>query len=353
MADSSVLFQNRRVEKFWVDVLNEREEYIEPLDGVVSGSVACSVDARIKRGGSLEIVSKKPINWWGRKRLRIWIEVNGYRWSLGVFIPSSPEQKHNGDKTSFTVEISDKLLILDDDKIPYALTIPKGTNLTSWVENYIRSTGETKIYIAPSQLVNKRPLVWDAATEMLTVINDILDYIGYFSLSVSPEGTFSAEPYMLPADRPVMWDFREGVNSVQALEYTFSQDLTGIPNRIVYTTDPQDQDKKPLVSSWENHDPDSPFSYEARGRWITEVKTDAEAADQAELDKMVKRRANRSLRPMAKIDLKSAALPVALNQVVRYTDKHYRMMMTIRKFEVSLKPGELMSMTLRKANREY
>lgn len=352
MADTNVLYKDSRIEKFWVEVLDDKERFLTRLDGVTGGDISCSTDARIKRGGSLNLVMDKPRNWWGKVRLKVWVEVNGYPWSLGVFIPSSPEQEHDSAGVKVKVDIHDKLLIWDDDKLPAALTIPKGTNLIGWIKKEIAALGE-KEALTPSTIVNKRPLVWDAATEKLTVFNDILDYCGYFSLTVTPDGVFTSTPYVLPKDRPVTWVFTEGDGCLLSVDYTYTQDLTGIPNRIVYTTSPQEEGKQPLVSSWENHDRNSPYSFENRGRWITDVKTDAEAASQKELDKMVARRVHNAQSPMRRIEISSALLPVALNQIVRFTTTHYKLMMSVRKFEMSLRPGSLMKMTLRGVNREY
>ena len=360
MTDVAAFYKDQRSTKFWVDVLSEDESFLYRLDGVVSGKITCSTDARIKRGGQLSIVAKEPIDWWGRNRLRVMAEVNGQKWPLGVFIPSSPKQDHTASGVEFSVDINDKLLILDDDKLPMSLTIEPGVTLVDVVIGMIRDLGEKRINIPRAFVdnrfaspVNKRPLVWDAGTERLTVINDILDYIGYFSLTVDPTGQWVAKPYVTPAERPVSWKFFEGDKSLHSASYTHTQDLTNVPNRIVYITQPQEEQGEPLVSSIENHDPNSPFSYENRGRWITEVKDDAEAVGQAELDKMVKTRLENAMNPMEKVDLEIAPLPVELNDIADFRSGPYKFFGAVRKYELSLDPGGLMSVTLRRVNRAY
>lgn len=361
------LFSAYRVEKFWVNVLDENDVFLERLDGVEGGSITCSTDARIKRAGKLSVVSDKPTNWWGRKRLQPWVEVNGFSWSLGVFIPTSPQQDHNSTGVSYEIDIHDKLVLLDEHAIPRTLTIPAGTTLVDWVIKTIKeATGEKRVNISRKLIdgryahpTNARPLVWDAGESMLTIINDVLDFMGFFSLSVDTSGQFTSEPYVVPAERPVSWQFWEGMDSIYAPEFTHTQDLAGIPNRIVYTTqstgvgEGEELNEDFMISTWENHDPNSPYSYENRGRWITEVKTDAEAVDQQELDKMVKTRAENALEPMVKVEIETALLPIELNQIVDFKGDNYGLYASVRRFEFDLEPAGLMAVVLRKVNREY
>lgn len=361
------LWEAYRVEDYEVRVLSAEERDLGVLDGVTGGTITVSTDARIKRAGKLSVVSDKPPEWWGTKLLHVFVTVNGVKWPLGLFIPTSPQEEYTGEAVEYEIELHDKLLIPDQDAVVSAYSVAPGTELIPHVVGMLREMGQNNLAIEPfvprpdesgrlwTTGRNSRPLTWDAGESKLTIINDILDYCGYFSLTCDPNGVYVAEHYRVPAEREVSWEFVEGQNSVHTKRWTFEQDLASIPNRIVYSTQEADNGQgktaPSLTSSWENTDPASPYSFPSRGRWISEVKTDAEAADQATLDAMVQRRAANAQDPMAKVEISSAILPVALNEVVRFKSGPKDMFMSIRKFDMTLRAGELMQVTLRKVNR--
>lgn len=355
---NKALFDTSRVEEYGVRVLDKKNNVLGSLDGVISGTITSSVDARIKTAGKLSIASDKPVEWWGDRRLQPWVKVNGVEWSLGVFIPESPSRQYHPWGVDFTVDIYDLLTVLDEDCVPSTYSIKAGTRLTPVIEKLIRGANEWNYAITPSTKTNKRSMTWEAGTSKLTIINDILDYLEYFSLTCNPDGQFTAIPYVLPKYRPVAWRLFEGSNAVHSAEFSYTHDLYSVPNRVVYlvqtagTGIPGVPAQYSFRSSYENHDPTSMFSYERRGRWVTQVKTDAEADSQAELDKKVKKRIQRAQSPMEKVDIENAVLPLKLNEIVYFRSNGIDLPTTVRKWEMTLEPGQLMRTTLRRANIE-
>lgn len=357
------LLSTPRVENFTIDVLDRQENLIGTLDNVTGGTITASVDARIKTAGKLTVIAEKPISWWADKRLQVNAHVNGVTWSLGVFIPSSPRMSHTQAGIEFQVELLDKLTILDKDCIGDALSIPPGTTLTTWATNYIAATGEKNITIEPSTRKNKRALTWEAGTPKLTVINDILDYIGYFSLLADQNGQYAATPYVIPRQRPISWTFGQSQHSLTATDYAYEQDLDSVPNKIIYIVQSASTVVKgvtvegtvaqnPLRAVATDTSPDSPFSYQKRGRWITRVKTDAEAETTQELQEKAQRALENAQDPMTKIELQTALLPVRLNELARFTTNDYDLVGAIRMIEITLTPTALMKITIRKSKYE-
>lgn len=354
----SVLFQGARVEKYWVNVVDRQNRVIGKLDGVTGGTVTGSVDARIKTAGKLQMVTKKPVQWWGDRRLQVWAEVNGYAWPLGVFIPESPDRTYSEDGVTWDVAIYDLLTVLNDDCVPQAFSLPPGTNLMAKCVDLIHEAGEWNVAITPSDAVNKRAMTWEAGTPKLTIINDLLDYAGYFSLTCDGNGQYNAHPYVVPAKRPVSWQLHEGANAVHSPEFSYTHNLYDVPNRVVYlvqtagTGIPGIEATYEMRASRENHDPNSMFSFENRGRWVTQVNTSVEADSQAELEKKVQRRIERAQAPMERVEIKNALLPLQFNEIVYFKSQGVAIPGTVRKWEVTLTPGELMSTTLRRINRQ-
>lgn len=369
MVSNPLLWADHRSEAYEVRVLSAEGRDLGRLDGVVGGSITASTDARIKRAGKLNVVSFQPPEWWATKQLQVFVTVNGVRWSLGIFIPTSPAHDYRGEGVEYEVELHDKLLIPDQDAVTDPYSIEVGTDLRAHVIAMVTLFDAGPVQLGPfwselrsnglpySDGTNKRPLTWDAGTSKLTIINDVLDYIGFFSLSVSPTGTFQSEKYRVPGERSITWQLFEGLRAVHSTQWSYEQDLAGIPNRVVYTTaeampDDMDMEVPLLRSSWENMDASDPFSFQSRGRWITEVKLDAEAYSQEELDAMVERRVKNALDPMRKVVVDNAMLPFELNELVEFKSADRHDVLSIRKFEIDLSPGSLMTTTMRGVNRE-
>jgi len=341
-----------------VHVLDSENRRVGELDGIYDGTITSSTDARIKTAGRLSFAGHDYIEWWGRTRLQPWVRVNGVEWNLGVFIPSSPTQRFGPHDVEFSIDIYDLLTILDEDCVAHVHSIPEGTNLIDHVLELISSAGVNQVAITPSDTVNAYPMTWEAGTPKLSIINDILDYCEYFSLTCNQDGVFVATPYVLPKDRPIAWKLYDGEKAVHSATYTHTRNLYSVPNRVVYlvqtagTGIPGVPEQYELRASYENHDPKSMFSYENRGRWVTQVKTDADATTQEELDEKVKKRIVRAQNPMEKLEIENAVLPLKLNEIVLFKSEHIWLVGAVRKWEMTLRPGELMKTTIRAANVE-
>lgn len=365
------LFESFRVEKYTAQLLNDDDQVVSDLGAISEGTFSTSTDARIKSSARITIVTKTPILQWPGLRVKLFAHVNELSWPLGVFIPSSPEQHHSDGYVTTTVELLDKLTILDKDLIDQSLSIPEGTEMIGFVVEMIKAAGEERVNIEPEAHVNKKPHTWPAGTPKLTVINDILDSCGYFSLSADRDGVFVARPYLVPSERPISWDISEGELAMFSPEFIHRWDLDGIPNKIVYVAQSTGtvtvsaalpgggtgqfqieatSTAPPMVAVATNEDPDSPFSYQARGRWIVETSSDVEAETQAILEKKAQRRLHNALDPMESVVLRHALIPCMLNELARFHTSDYDFVASIRKVEISLIPGELMTLKLRRVN---
>ncbi|MDY6143752.1 MAG: hypothetical protein SPI14_06070 [Arcanobacterium sp.] len=356
------LWDAARVESYTVDILDRHDRKIGSLDSVKGGSIVYSVDARIKTAGKLNAYSSAPIEWWADKRLQVWAHANGYSWSLGVFLPSSPLMNHAGDGFSYSIELSDKLTIIDQDALTAPLSLPKGTRLDRQVASMIRSVGETRYNITPSTKTNRAPLTWKAGTSKLTVIDDILDYMDYFALHATPNGVLATYPYVLPRHRPVLWNLTDSKDSITAVEYSHQQDLDNLPNRVVYVAQStstvvngvvvEGEKQKPLVAYAQDASSNWFGSFKNRGRWITHVSTEVEAATQQEIQKKAERQLLNAREPYTKVELEHGILPLELNQIIQFKTRDYNVRGSVRRTETTLEPGKLQKTTLRRVNLE-
>lgn len=360
MSNDAILSAHRaalvghRAEEWRVDVLTWDDSPAGTLDGVSGGSFDFSIHNTIRGGGSLEYVGREEIDW-HRVRLQPWYTFRTLRgeeisWPLGIFIPASPKKNYTAEGISQTVELYDKLLILDQDKVEATYSLDKGQNIIEAVRDLILSTGETAILIEPSEHEVSSAMVWEAGTSKLRIVNDLLAAANYFSLWVDGHGNFRADPYQAPAARGVSWDFHDNYESIYAPEFVHDQDGFSVPNRVIAI--PQtDGEEEAIPAVAQNQNPDSPYSFQQRGRWITHVEENVEAASPEVLQEIANRRLVELSQPSSTLEIEHAFIPLDLNDVVSFRRRTSLGALdtraVIQKMSVSMDVDSLVTSTLR------
>src|SRR5690606_35361928 len=132
----------RRVTKIEVELLSRTGALIGTLDGVSGGSIEYVNNRTVKGGGTLDVVDRNQDIDWLNVRLRPCMYINQYKWSLGVFLPSTPKENWTSEGRRWTVELLDKTSILDQDAATTSYSLPAGTNVINTVRDLILSSGE-------------------------------------------------------------------------------------------------------------------------------------------------------------------------------------------------------------------
>ncbi|MBV7412287.1 hypothetical protein KRX56_06040 [Dermabacteraceae bacterium TAE3-ERU27] len=338
MADRT-LFTGHRVEAYRWLLLDRDDNLVRELDRVEAGQVELNTNTRLRAGGSLTVAEELP---WMDHRVQPWVSVNGQEWPLGVFVFASPKETHQDGAVKYEVELLGKLAVVDGNNLPYTFTAPKDVLVTDVITQALNAGGVYSLEITPSPLRTSNVMVWEAGTSLLNIVNDLLASINYFSLDVDGYGVFKAAPYRPPAQRSIAWDFQPGAASIHSPQWGVDRDIAAVPNRAVLVS--QGGGEEPaLVGVAENHDVASPFSFEARGRWITLHESGVEAADQATITALAERRLLAASSPSATLDVQHAVVPVGLNDVVRFRDRSA----VVEKFSLQTHPGALVSATWR------
>lgn len=336
-----VLFQpeevlrGTRITAYRFDLLSPTEELIGPLDGVEGGNVEWTAYTAIKGGGALDVLDRKQEVDWLNVRVHpvALLSSTGLEEptevGLGIYLPAAPVEQWTALGRSWRVELLDKLTVLeeivtDEDGNPVTYVAPIGANVLALVVDLIQSLGETAPAIEPDAKVLTQSMVWDVGTSILTIINDLLQANGYGSIWTDGMGQFRVTPYVPPSARTPVYEalapFTPGEQSLMSPEWTNDRDIYSIPNRYVAISSGSG-DEEAMVAVATNEDPASPFSYQARGRWVTHVQTDVEASSQADL----LARAQMGLAQMSSvtsgITISHVYLPdLRLNETVRFTN---------------------------------
>lgn len=351
LAELIDVLNGNRVERYRFELLDGDDNYKADLVAVLSGSIEKSIYNTIRSGGTLEIVDDGTINFYNdRVRVYYGLLFNG-AWvesPLGVFLLTTPGQRVDGKTITRSVQMYDKLLVLDQDAVSASYSIAAGGVVTDAVAAVIQGAGETKTNITPSSETLPAAKTWPAGTTRLRIVNDLLSSINYFSLWADGNGYYRAEPYVAPASRPVSWAFEDNDKGLYLPDFEIDVDLFNAPNKIICVVSNPEQGEMTAVAT--NEDASSPFSYQSRGRWISRVET-VDATSQGVLQSTADRLLKESLQTTETIMYDHAFLPqIELNDAVKFvnslTDTNAKY--TVVKQSLKLAPGSLVKSEIRR-----
>lgn len=301
-------------------LLDSSDRDLGALEGVSGGSVELNAASRLGGHGTLKIRETRQEIDWMQHRVQVIYDpgIPGAEpWHVATHMLSSPVASRSATGGMFTVETLPKTAVVDEDAVGDTFSLPAGTQVIPKVVELIQSTGESRIAVSPSEAELRNPLVWTAGTSKLSIVNELLKAAGYWSLWCDGAGMFRVEPYLLPANRPVSFVFAAGAASIHRPEWSREQNLSSVPNRFV-VVGMGTGDAPPPSGVAEITDPDSPFSFQARGRWITRVEEGVEGDSQAVFDELAQRRLRDATSPVGRLKVTHAIAPLTPNAVVGF-----------------------------------
>lgn len=265
-------------------------------------------------------------------------------YAVGTYLICAPARTVEEYVAVRDIEAYSKLQIYEDDKVENRYILRQGTNI---VNEVIRILGTKAYKITASEKTLQTDREWEIGTSKLTIINDLLEVVNYTSLRVSASGVFEADPYILPADRPVDFAYLDDCNSILSPDVTDDIDLFSVPNVFVrYTNDP---DAQLLRSIYVNDNPFSPTSTVSRARRITSCEEVQDIADQETLDGITRRDAALASQVYSNVTFGSGIMPLHgyLNTIrLKCGDINGRYQETA--WEIPCAAGEQMKHTVRK-----
>lgn len=326
-----------RVTRFRFDLMDREENLLGTIDSVQNGgSVEWQAYASVKGGGTMTVRDIGQEIDWLNIRIRPVIIVQSVgteeadETPLGVFLAAAPVEKWDDLGRTWDVEIADKCSILDTDVPngpggePASYTAPVGSNVLDLVMALITDAGERVDAIEPDDKTLTSSLVWDLGTTRLQIINDMLSAAGFGSLWCDGQGQYRVTPYLDPIDRTPVYaalnPFSKGDGSMMSPDWTRDRDIYEVPNRY-FAIAQGDGEEEAMTSTVTNEDPTSPFSFQARGRWITRVMDGVEAVSQADLDARARQGLSQSSSISSGITASHLFLPdLLVNETVQFTN---------------------------------
>ena len=330
---------------YTVTLLDWGDRVVRRLDGVTGGSITLSNSTRLRASGSLNLTEAcGPIDWM-TQRVRIDYAANGQTWGLGVFLLSAPTRSYSEVGSTWSVDLSSPLVIPDTDCVDSTFTVKAGSNLVDMAADILYATGLERLSITPSTAVAASDMIYDPGKSKLTIVNELLSAAGYWSAHPDGTGQIHLDPYVRPAARGVVYDFREGAHAIHLPEWERELDVAAVPNKVVFVSQGS-ADKAALVGVAVNDDSSSPYSYPSRGRWIVETRTGVEAADQESITAQARRRLIEVSTPSAAITLQHMPVPIQPNQVVGFTSQGHAARGVVKEIEYTLDPTSLVKTKL-------
>jgi hypothetical protein len=350
-----------RVADFHYELLDKDDQLLGPLTGVgTGGELMWDAYAGVKSVGNLPITDlDQGINWLNaRIRITAHLDPPDIEVPLGIYLCAAPVEEWTRFGRSWKVELMDKSSVLDQDiqtdsdGNPITYGVDVGVNVIDKVKELILAAGESVDAIEPGNETMGAAQVWEPGTSTLKIINDLLTQAGYFSLYCDGSGQFRATPYVPPAQRIPIYSeanpFEIGDKSLMSPDWTNDQDLYSIPNRYVVIGQGNGE-AEALTAVATNTNELSPFSYQARGRWITAVEQGVEATGQEALDTYAARQLGARSSAGRSVKIKHLFLPEAqINRVVRFIapEANIDTLFSILSMRVTLDPLALTSTSI-------
>ena len=355
-----------RETRFRFEVMDRNEELIGDLKGVKGGNLAWSSKASIHSSGSIDMSDLGDNVDWLNSRVRITVytkDDDGEETAtpVGVYMPAAPVHEWDDGARTYTVELLDKLSMLDTDIITDSrgnaetYTVPKGTKIIRTVKAIIADLGESSPAIVEEESPEtaQSDMVFPAGTSRLKIINDLLDAANYFSLWCDGAGRFRVSKYRAPKDRTPVYQMEEplaeGENSLLGVAWTHDEDLYSIPNRVVAVEQGDDEEEgMSAVADLNVLDPGSRFNQRNRGRFITEVYDGVEATSQANLDAWAERKLDELVNAANKVEIEHVFLPdLLMNDTILFRAGDVEMIGAVTNTEFDLDPQAMVKTKLR------
>jgi hypothetical protein len=344
-ATIDVLYQSRitswRYEVLAHDTTTGDDTLAGFLDGVTAARIRSSLYTGVKMSATMTVtdldsaeagkLAAKDVDHI-TARIRPVLRIEGLpEMPFGVYVITAAPEDWSAVGRTYRLELHEKSIVLDQDKIDQTFTAGTADPVLAIVQDVVESAGETIAVDGSVTLTLSKPLVWEAGTPKLQIVNDLLDAINYNALWTDASGEFQATPYETPANRSIKYEVLAGIDrelvdgdtSIYLEDWSRDLDSYNVPNKVVAVSSGSGSTEA-LVGVATNEDPSSPYSQPSRGRWITRTETGVEVPDGDEAAQLafLEARALRSLiaasSVQAAVTLTHLPVPMRVSDVVRF-----------------------------------
>ncbi|WP_069999450.1 hypothetical protein [Cellulosilyticum sp. I15G10I2] len=237
---------------FKYHLLDKNNNLIKPLFNIESCTITYSSLFTLKSTANLKMKNDNSIDFMN-DRIKVICRLNNIDYPLGIYIITSPNKDKNEDLIYRDIYAYSPIVLLQRDKMQTRYFLPQGSNIIAEVK---RLLGTHSYNIEEGTFISAINKEFEVGTPIIEIINDLLSSINYTSLYVDVNGVFSAKKYVLPSDRNIEIEYKEGKGSILHKTVREDMDLFNIPNIFIrYTNNPNIN--PPLIARYENNRVDS------------------------------------------------------------------------------------------------
>lgn len=214
------------------------------------------------------------------------VEGNTERHQVGLYITTPAKQSHRQTHSTGQLEGRGLEWILENDYVGSSYSVAAGANMVASAISLIAAKG-LRYSIPASTAVMANAKTWPPDVSKLTIINDLLNGAGYYTLWADRFGVLKSVPYFeLASAHPALQLYSgEGSLVIDVVEQEGVYDT--LANKIiVYKENTQGASIRVTRT---NNDPASAVSTVSLGRTITRVIKDTNIADVATAQAVAKR----------------------------------------------------------------
>jgi hypothetical protein len=196
-----------------VELLDADETFLADITDDVTSLVMTHNINRTIHGSMTFTVSRQLV--WGRQRIRPTLTLTSESlglsnsWVMGVWCPATPDRQLGETPETYSVTALDKLARLDRPA-GRSYSLPAGSDVLVDVERIITvEIGEPHILLdtPTGSTVTTNDMVWPPDANWLKIVNEQLAAIGFRGVDCDRTGWYRSGPYVLPANRPIVWTF--------------------------------------------------------------------------------------------------------------------------------------------------
>jgi hypothetical protein len=277
-----------------LEIIDKNLNYIDDISTYLSPpSSTVSRGAFNELHGSCVLNITKPDHDWPNMIVRPYFQIKVptislTRWNMGAYYLASPRREIQTSPGVFEADGFDIMLPLSD-LVGQTYSIPAGNSVLTTVEGILTARGFTQWttdWSGDNTLPSAKVYPIDDQTKWLTIINDLLNSIGYQGIWSDWDGRLHIHPYTTPINRASEWTYdTTGTSSIIYPDRVMETDFFDTPNRWVFVRQNNTSDAAPVEGNGIytfNNIATGATSQAARGRVITKVMQ-IDAADQPSL----------------------------------------------------------------------
>ena len=326
----------RYVRVAWPDMTELGE-----VDGVTGATIKESTLTSLKASGEVEYANPIDI---GDDLLRIYsvsrLGDEAETVCHGTFFVTTPSSSWSGVVRSGKADMFSVLWILQQNKTTETFTAQAGENAVALAESLAGGHGNNLPVVATaSPATLNASHTWDAGTTYLDIVNWLLDFAGYNSISCDAYGNALMTPYVDPADKAVGVVFSDTRDSVSEPGFTHELDAFEIPNKVTVIC--SNADSEPMVAHAVNDDPENPYSIAARRKLLVRVETVSDIASQEALDAKARELLRTSMSVVETVEVKHSYQSFCVGDAIQmdYSKAGYAKKLISVSREMQMVPG--------------